>query len=848
MERYNFKSVESYWQNYWDENNFFKSKIDKNKKKFYCLEMFPYPSGKIHMGHVRNYTIGDVLARYKSLDGYNVLHPMGWDSFGMPAENAARQNNLDPKSWTEANISIMKAQLKKLGLSIDWDREISTCSPDYYKHQQKFFLELYDKGLVYRKEQYVNWDPVDQTVLANEQVINGKGWRSGAVVERKKLNQWFFNINKFCNELLDNLNTLEEWPKKVKIMQKNWIGKSFGCEIDFNIETVDKKNIKNIKCFTTRPDTLFGMSFLAVSVDHPIAKYYEEDKNFLKFKKECSGIGTTEESIANAEKIGFKTNLSAINPLDNNIKVPVYFANFVLMDYGFGAVFGCPAHDQRDYDFAKKYNLKISTVVTPDIKNYSFEVKEEAFTGSGYIINSSFFNNLKSPEESIPKAIEYLEKKNLGNKKINFRLKDWGISRQRYWGCPIPIIYDENGNPQKIPEKFLPIKLPKIEKLDPTGNPLDKAYNWKIIEIDGKKFTRETDTLDTFVDSSWYFLRFCSPNKKDYGFDYEEANYWMPVDQYIGGVEHAILHLLYSRFFMQAITYNNKNFNLKEPFKGLFTQGMVCHETYKDKNDNWISPDEIMIDDGRKVLKKDRSQKVIVGPSESMSKSKKNTIDPEEIIANYGADSVRLFILSDSPPEKDVQWSEEGIISSYKFIQKLWNLHLKIKKEIEKNHQEISNNYELTVFTNQFINKVTQNLKSFSYNILIASMHEMYAGMNKILEKKIKKEELIADYKKILITIMPMIPHFSNECLKEIEIKENLVWPVVEKKYLVKKTSSIVIQINGKKRELIETKIDIKEEELLEIILNSQNLKKYLENKEIKKKIYVPNRLINIII
>jgi len=483
VERYNFKSVESYWQNYWEENNFFKTKLDKNKKKFYCLEMFPYPSGKIHMGHVRNYTIGDVLARFKSLQGFNVLHPMGWDSFGMPAENAARQNNLDPKSWTEKNISTMKAQLKKLGLSIDWDREISTCSADYYKHQQKFFLELYDKGLVYRKEQYVNWDPVDQTVLANEQVIDGKGWRSGASVERKKLNQWFFKITQFSEELLKNLDNLEEWPNKVKIMQKNWIGKSFGCEIDFKIESLENSEIKKIKCFTTRPDTLFGMSFLAVSVDHPIAKYYEKDEKFLKFKKECSGIGTTEESIANAEKIGFKTNLTAINPLDNKIKVPVYFANFVLMDYGFGAVFGCPAHDQRDFDFAKKYNLKITTVVTPDIKNQNFQVTDEAYTGPGYIINSFFLNNLKSPKDSIKKSIEYLEKEELGQKKINYRLKDWGISRQRYWGCPIPIVYDENNNPKKIPEKMLPVELPIISKIEPTGNPLIPSKNGKILKL-----------------------------------------------------------------------------------------------------------------------------------------------------------------------------------------------------------------------------------------------------------------------------------------------------------------------------------------------------------------------------
>ena len=714
MERYNFKLIEEKWQNFWEQKKTFATKIDKNKKKFYCLEMFPYPSGKIHMGHVRNYTIGDVLARYKNLEGYNVLHPMGWDSFGMPAENAARQNNLSPKQWTESNIATMRMQLKKLGLSIDWDREISTCSPDYYKHQQEFFLELYDKGLVYRKEQYVNWDPVDQTVLANEQVIDGKGWRSGAVVERRKLNQWFFNITKFSSELLDGLEKLDEWPNKVKVMQKNWIGKSFGCEVKFNIE--NSKNISSISCFTTRPDTLFGMSFLAVSIDHPLSKFYEQDEKFLEFKKKCSTTGTTEESIANAEKIGFKTELIAINPLDEKIKVPVYFANFVLMDYGLGAVFGCPAHDQRDLDFAIKYKLKVTPVVTPDLNNNNFEIKDKAYTGPGFIFNSSFLDGLKCPEESIIKTVDHLEKKNLGIKKINFRLKDWGVSRQRYWGCPIPIMYDENGKPHKVPKEMLPVKLPNIDVLEPTGNPLDKDSKWKNITINGKNYFRETDTLDTFVDSSWYFLRFCSPRKNDYGFDYEEAKYWMPVDQYIGGVEHAILHLLYSRFFMHAISYENPQINLKEPFEGLFTQGMVCHETYKDPENNWVSPEDIDIINGIKVLKKNPSIQIKVGQTESMSKSKKNTIDPEKIINAYGADAVRLFILSDSPPEKDVQWSEEGIISSSKFIQKLWTLNLKINDKIKENLKANSSK-NLEKFTNQFIKKITKNLNNFSYNI-----------------------------------------------------------------------------------------------------------------------------------
>ena len=843
MERYNFKEIETKWQKIWDIEKKFSTQIDKNKKKFYCLEMFPYPSGKIHMGHVRNYTIGDVLARYKALQGFNVLHPMGWDSFGMPAENAARQNKLDPKTWTEKNISVMKSQLKKLGLSIDWDKEISTCSSDYYKHQQKFFLELYDKGLVYRKESYVNWDPVDNTVLANEQVIDGKGWRSGAAVERKKLNQWFFKITKFSKELLESLDTLENWPNKVKVMQKNWIGESYGCEIRFKIQS--KKKINEIKCYTTRPDTLFGMSFLALSIDHPIAKFYANEPEFIKFKKECSKTGTTEESIAAADKLGFKTDLVAINPLDENIKVPVYFANFVLMDYGLGAVFGCPAHDQRDLDFARKYNLKITPVVRPS-KEKDFSIDVTAFTESGYLFNSKFLNDLKVPEESISKTIEYLEENNIGERKTNYRLKDWGISRQRYWGCPIPIAYDEDNNPVKIPEEMLPVELPKVDQLSSTGNPLDEMLEWKNIVINEKKCTRETDTLDTFVDSSWYYLRFCSPQNKHYGFDNDEVKYWMPVDQYIGGVEHAILHLLYSRFFMQALSYQNNTFDIKEPFRGLFTQGMVCHETYKDKNNNWVSPDDLITKDGKKFLK-DTEEPVKIGPSESMSKSKKNTIDPEKIIEDYGADSVRLFILSDSPPEKDVQWSNDGIKSSFKFIQKLWILNHKIIQEIKANHPPNQNN-DIEKITNKFIKEITQNIENFSYNKIIANFHELYSSFNNVIIKKIEKDRLIENYKKILITISPVLPHFSSECMEIINIKENILWPKVDEKFLIEDNINFIIQFNGKTRKIIVSKKNTTEDLLLTMIKEDDKLNSYLKNKNIKKKIFIPNKLINIIV
>ena len=851
MDRYNFKNTEPKWQKHWEEKKIFKATIDKNKKKFYCLEMFPYPSGNIHMGHVRNYTIGDVLSRYKKLQGFNVLHPMGWDSFGMPAENAARLNNLDPKDWTEKNIKTMKSQLKKLGLSIDWEREISTCSPDYYKHQQIFFLELYDKGLVYRKESYVNWDPVDETVLANEQVIDGKGWRSGALVERKKLNQWFFNITKFSQELLDGLNKLDQWPNKVKTMQKNWIGRSFGCEIDFQIE--GDLPVNEIKCYTTRPDTLYGFSFLAISADHPISKFYEKNNDFLSFKKLCSKTGTTEESIAQAEKIGFKTDLMAINPL-NNKKVPVYFANFVLMDYGFGAVFGCPAHDQRDLDFAKKYELEVIPVVKPENETDQYQIENEAYTDAGIIYNSELLNGLKAPNESIPQAIKILEDKKIGKKKINFRLKDWGISRQRYWGCPIPIAYNKDNKAIKIPLENLPIKLPEKINLNTTGNPLEHQNDWKKIIINGEECSIETDTLDTFVDSSWYFLRFCSPQNKDYAFNLDEINYWMPVDQYIGGVEHAILHLLYSRFFTLALADKNEQFNIVEPFLGLFTQGMVCHKTYKDEDGKWLNPKEVdLTDENNYFAIKNPKMKVSVGPSESMSKSKKNTVDPEEMIKNYGADAVRFFILSDSPPEKDVQWSEQGMLAAYKFIQKFWLLHQDIKekifaKKITLNSKKNSIEEELEEFTNELIDKVTKNLESFQYNVLIANYHEIYNRLSKIKVNEISSKILLDNYLKILTILSPVAPHFSSECIDELKMKIDPNWPTVDKNVIQKKVSNVVIQINGKKRGIITCDINTDESKILEIIKSQKQYEVYIKDKTIKKTIYVKDRLINLII
>ena len=844
MERYNIKNIEKKWQDIWSSNKTDRSVIDKNKKKFYCLEMFPYPSGKIHMGHVRNYTIGDVLARYKKLRGFNVLHPMGWDSFGLPAENAARENKLHPKNWTKKNIETMKKQLKLLGLSLDWDREISTCDPEYYKHQQEFFLELYEKNLVYKKDTYVNWDPVEQSVLANEQVIDGKGWRSGALVERKKLSQWFFNIKKFSQNLLDELEKLKNWPEKVKLMQKNWIGKSYGCEIIFKID--DNNKSSQIKVYTTRPDTIFGASFIAISVDHPLAKKFEADKNFISFKTECSKMGTTEEALANAEKIGFNTNLFAIHPFQNKIKIPIYVANFVLMDYGTGAIFGCPAHDQRDLDFANKYKLKVLPVVKPkNIENKNFIIKDKAFTENGILFNSDFLNNLQV-NEAIEKVIDVISKKKLGEKKITFRLKDWGVSRQRYWGCPIPIVYNKKGEALPIRKKDLPVLLPDDVKLDVSGNPLEKHPTWKFTKLDsGEEVIRETDTLDTFVDSSWYFLRFCSPKSKEYGYKIEDLKYWMPVDQYIGGVEHAILHLLYSRFFMRALSHNNKEFKYIEPFESLFTQGMVCHETYKDENNKWLYPEEVEKNPDGNCINKKNKKKVEVGSSEAMSKSKKNTVDPEEMINIYGADSIRWFMLSDSPPERDVQWSLDGVSAAYKFIQKIWKLNNEIL--IKKDTGSSTDNLALQKAVNKTVYNVTKNLENFQYNVVIANMHEIYNLFNQhMINNKTSAQTLKKEWEKINMLLLPLAPHLAHECLE----RENneFYWPEYNSTLLEEKDCTIVIQIEGKKRGILEIPINTQEKTIIERSKKIDNVLKYLKDSKITKTIYVKNKLINFIV
>ena len=839
MERFNFQVIEKKWQKYFSSHLLYQK--DKNARKFYCLEMFPYPSGKIHMGHVRNYTIGDVVARFKYLNGFSVLHPMGWDSFGLPAENAAKLNNLNPSDWTKQNISAMKKQLKSLGLSIDWDKEISTCDKEYYKHQQELFIDFYNNGYVSRKETYVNWDPVEKSVLANEQVINGRGWRSNAIVERKKLSQWFFNITKLADELLFDLQKLENWPDKVKLMQKNWIGKSYGCEINFKITTTSKA----LKVFTTRPDTIFGASFIALSVDHPICKDFENDEKFTKFKELCSKTGTTEEALANAEKIGYKTNIFAEHPFIKNKKIPVYCANFVLMDYGTGAIFGCPAHDQRDYDFAKKYRLEIIEV----IHNKQSNISKEAYTGDGLLINSDFLNGLKV-EDAKSKIIGEIEKNKIGNKKIQFRLKDWGISRQRYWGCPIPIIYLKDGSVKTVDKVELPVTLPDKVDLKAPGNPLDKHPSWKFTKdkITGEDAIRETDTLDTFVDSSWYFLRFCSPSSKKEPFDIDKTNYWMPVDQYIGGVEHAILHLLYSRFFMKCINKIDKKVNCVEPFKNLFTQGMVCHETYKDQNNEWLYPEEISKLDDKNIIKIKDNSKVIVGPPESMSKSKKNTIDPEIMIKKYGADAVRWFILSDSPPEKDVQWSDQGVNSANKFLQKFWDLNYQIINLNESSAKK-DNDMKLEISINIFIKKVTKSIEKFQFNVSIALFYEIYKVLKKALEDKIDKKILTKCLTNVMKLLIPFAPHFAHECLSTHGEKSFNKWPIANETLInADEKIKMPVQINGKTREIFDIKKDLSEKEFLNVVLKSVKIKKYMENKKILRTIFVKNKIVNYII
>ena len=851
-EKYNPKVIEKKWQTFWDDQKLFESKVNKNKKKYYILEMFPYPSGKIHMGHVRNYTLGDVIARYKRAKGFNVMHPMGWDAFGLPAENAAKENNISPKKWTYENISTMKGQLKKMGLSLDWSRELATCDETYYHQQQRLFLNFYRQNLIHKKQSLVNWDPVENTVLANEQVIDGKGWRSGADVEQKNLSQWFFKITDYAENLLSSLDKLDQWPEKVKTMQKNWIGKSIGCEINFEIlsNNLELKS-NNLKIFTTRPDTIFGATFCALSPFHPLVdEITRTDSQLNNQVSKLRSQKISEESISKNEKIGINTGLFIRHPFINNKKLPVYIANFILMDYGSGAIYGCPAHDQRDLDFANKYGIETIQVISPN-SNEKFD-KKNAITEEGKLINSDFINGL-SVADAKREVINRLVQLKIGEEKINYRLRDWGISRQRYWGCPIPIIYREDGEIIEVPEEDLPIKLPDDIDLSIPGNPLDNHPTWKFTKCPktGMDAIRETDTLDTFVDSAWYFLRFCSP-VSNFAYDNQESNYWMPVDQYVGGVEHAILHLLYARFFTKAL--GEEYFN--EPFESLFTQGMVCHHTYKNESGNWVFPDDIK-KDNNKFLQISTGENVSEGSIESMSKSKKNVIDPETIIKSYGADAARWFMLSDSPPEKDINWSESGIQGSWKICQKIWVIINSNKQYLSlanyKENMKLSDSAEeLMYLINQNLAAITKGIEKFQMNVAIAKIYEIVNGLAKFQVKERNDDIVLCHTLKILIRIIePMVPHLAEECWALINTNQSITfepWPDVNPAYIERNDVTIVIQINGKRRAEINTRKNTPEEMIMNKIRSIKNINDALSDKNILKSIYVPNKVLNIVL
>ena len=859
-ERFNPKEVDNKWQSIWDDKNYFIAEKDSEKEKYYILEMFPYPSGKIHMGHVRNYTLGDVVARFKRAQNFNVLHPMGWDAFGLPAENAAKENNTSPDAWTYSNIEEMKRQLKLMGLSIDWSKEIATCNKSYYQHQQQLFSDLYKKNLVYKKESLVNWDPTEQSVLANEQVIDGKGWRSGSAIERKTLSQWFFKITDFAEDLLNELKNLPRWPDKVKAMQANWIGKSTGCEI--NLDMVDEKfqpiNDK-LNIYTTRPDTIFGATFCAISPGHPLAlELAKSDTQVEKFIKKHQSINFTEESLAKAEKEGLQVKYHIKHPLIKEKFLPLYIANFILMDYGSGAIYGCPAHDQRDLDFANRYNIEIIPVICPgNLVDTNFQITNEAYVGDGKIINSEFLNNL-SISEAHNAVIDILEKKKIGFKKINFRLRDWGISRQRYWGCPIPIIYREDGEVIALGGKDLPIELPKDIDLNAPGNPLENHPTWKYTTCPhtGMKAIRETDTLDTFVDSAWYFLRFCSAKNTNEPFSKTDIDYWMPVDQYVGGVEHAILHLLYSRFFTKALNKINK-VSFTEPFDGLFTQGMVCHETYKTETNDWVFPNDVIEKDGLyRHLKTD--EKIIRGPVESMSKSKKNVIDPENIIKEYGADTARWFMLSDSPPERDINWSLSGINGAWRFTQKFWRVVRDCKSIFDVNINVKPKKFNTdTVNFRKKIHKslklITDSINNFQMNVAVAKIHELTSEISNFSSENDDSKWAKREALNILIRVTePMMPHITEECWSLLGNSESIIespWPKFEKSLLVSDEVIIVIQINGKKRGEITLPNDTSENDVYNESIKLDNIKKFIQPDTIlKKKIYISNKILNIVI
>ncbi len=833
--RYNHKLIEKKWQKIWSEKKIFQTKKNYSKKKFYVLEMFPYPSGKIHMGHVRNYTLGDVVARYKRMRGYNVLHPMGWDAFGLPAENAALTEKKHPESWTYQNIKTMKEQLLQMGLSLDWTREIATCHPEYYKHEQKFFVDMFKAGLAYKKEAEVNWDPVDKTVLANEQVIDGRGWRSGAIVEKKKLSQWFLKISKYSDELLEGLESLPDWPNKVKTMQSNWIGKSIGAEIDFKI----LNKASQITIFTTRPDTIFGATFIALSTEHELSIEISKGNNGLvEFIKNCKDL--------NSDKIkrGFDTGLFVAHPFIQGKQLPIFVANFVLKEYGLGAIFGCPAHDQRDLDFANEYGLDVIPVVKEiNSKEKNSNIVKEAYTGDGVLINSDFLNG-QSVVNGKEIIINEIEKRNIGKKKINYKLRDWGISRQRFWGCPIPIIYREDGEVLAVEENELPVELPKVKEFSESSSTLKNIPGWKetVCSTTGLKAVRETDTFDTFFESSWYYFRYCNA-RLNKAFNKDDIDYWLPVDQYIGGIEHAILHLLYSRFFTKALRDLNY-FELNEPFKGLFTQGMVTHITYKNKKGEWVEPKEVVKENG--VLKDLKNLEIEVGKVEKMSKSKKNVIDPGDIINIYGADTARWFMLSDSPPERDLQWTDTGIASSFKFINKIYDFVEKFESYKVKKSGKDEAIDELKVI----VNEVSNNIEAFQFNKSVAKIYEFVNILNNsISENKISKQGFEWSLKKLCIILQPFVPHISEEIWSSLDGKNLCIDELWSDEKVKKKIRlKIAVQINGKTKEIIEVDNKLSKDSVMDIVKNNGKIKKNLLGKKINREIYVPGKIINLVI
>ena len=849
--KYNARETELKWQARWEKSRCFNVAVDPDKPKYYVLEMFPYPSGRIHMGHVRNYTMGDVVARYKRAAGYNVLHPMGWDAFGMPAENAAMEQGVHPGRWTYENISTMRSQLKKMGLALDWSKELATCHPGYYLQEQKMFLKFLENDLVYRRQSAVNWDPVDNTVLANEQVIDGLGWRSGAPVERRELDQWFFRITDFSEDLLDGLKALDRWPDKVRIMQENWIGRSEGMKIWFELKGINER----LQIFTTRHDTIFGATFCAISTNHPIAiELAKEDPSLQKFIEECRSVGTTEAAIEKAEKKGYDTGVVAKHPLIEGKTIPVFVANFVLMEYGTGAIYGCPAHDQRDLDFAIKYGLEVIPVVIPeDIDPKSFKIDKEAFSGDGVHANSEFLDglNIADAKEATAKA---LEKERLGEREINYRLRDWGISRQRYWGCPIPVINCFHCGTVPVPEKDLPVCLPDDVDFDVPGNPLEGHPTWKLVRCPncGGQAERETDTLDTFVESSWYFLRFCAP-RADSPIDSESIKYWMPVDQYIGGVEHAILHLLYARFFTRAMQKCGY-LDMAEPFIGLFTQGMVCHETYRSEDGEWLTPSQVKVDLKGEIKFSENEGPVKVGRSEKMSKSKKNVVDPEDIITTYGADTARWFMLSDSPPERDLEWTDAGISGSWRFINKLWRLILDnandqvpaLPETFRKDLRAVRGKIHGA------IDGVTKDLEGFHFNRAVARVYELVNTLSTLKISDPSDHWVLREGQEALVKLIgPMMPHIAEELWERLGNTTPLVetpWPKPDQTVMARETFTIAVQIRGKLKATIEVPNDVDQETAESLALTEPAVAAAIDGKTIIRIVYIPKKIINVVL